>query len=302
MGAGAPAFVDLLDPDREELRRAVPAALAPADEWQALRPAGDARPRIVARDGYLFAVLLVAVAIPEEDRIYYQELDVIVAPAELVLVRKTPPDGEPFDTGVVHDACREHDAPGVKAAILLDTVAERYLALVDDIDAEIDELEDALERLNARAVGRRIADLRHDILRIRRTLTPTRDAVRRLVDGRLDEEAGPDLIPRDAEIRLGDVYDKLLRAAESLDLARDLVSSARDYHQAVVANQQNDVTKRLAVIASLLLVPTFIVGVYGQNFDHMPELHWRLGYAFSWGVIVVTTVAQLVFFHWKRWI
>jgi magnesium transporter len=60
--------------------------------------------------------------------------------------------------------------------------------------------------------------------------------------------------------------------------------------------------KRLAVVASLLLVPTFIVGVYGQNFDHMPELHWRLGYGFSWGVIVVTTVGQLVFFRWKRWL
>ena len=299
---GAPAFVDLLDPDRDELRRAAPVPLESADEWQALRPAGDARPRIVARDGYVFAVLLLAVAVPEEDRVYYQELDVIVSRDELVLVRKTPPDGEPFGTADVHDACEEHEAPGIKAAILLDAVAERYLALVDDIDAEIDELEDQLETLSARQIGRRIADLRHDILRIRRTLTPSRDAVRRLVDGRLDEEAGPEIFPRDAEMRLADVYDKLLRATEALDLARDLVSSARDYHQAVIANQQNDVMKRLAVIASLLLVPTFIVGVYGQNFDHMPELHWRLGYAFSWAVIVATTVGQLVFFRWKRWL
>ena len=299
---GAPAFVDLLDPDLDEIRRSSPVVLEPADEWQAARPAGDARPKILARDGYVFAVLLLAVAVPEEDRVYYQELVVVVAPHELLLVRKTPPDGEPFDTGTVHDACREHDLPAIKAAILLDTVAERYLALVDDIDAEIDELEDGLESLSARTIGRRISDLRHDILRIRRTLTPTRDAVRRLVDGRLGEEAAPGLFPRETEMRLADVYDKLLRATESLDLARDLVSSARDYHQAVVANQQNDVTKRLAVVASLLLVPTFIVGVYGQNFDHMPELHWRLGYAFSWGVIVVTTVAQLAFFRWKRWI
>jgi magnesium transporter len=299
---GEASFVDLLDPDLEQIRRASPVPLEPTDEWQAARPAGDARPRIVARDGYAFAVLLLAVAVPEEDRIYYQELDVVVAPDELMVVRKTPPDGEPFDTGTVHDACREHELPGVKAAILLDTVAERYLELVDDIDAEIDELEDGLESLSARAIGRRISDLRHDILRIRRTLTPTRDAVRRVVDGRVGEDAAPGLIPHETEMRLADVYDKLLRATESLDLARDLVSSARDYHQAVVANQQNDVTKRLAVVASLLLVPTFIVGVYGQNFDHMPELHWRLGYAFSWGVIVVTTVAQLVFFRWKRWI
>jgi magnesium transporter len=298
----APAFVDLLDPDRDELRRAVSIGLESVDEWQALRPAGDVRPRIVARDHYVFAVLLVAVVVPEENRVYYQELDVVVLPDELVLIRKTPPDGEPFDTAAVHEGCREHDAPGIKVAILLDVVAERYLELVDDIDAEIDELEDKLEALTAREIGRRIADLRHDILQVRRHLTPTRDAVRRLVDGRIDDEAGRDVVPRDAEIRLGDVYDKLLRATESLDLARDLVSSARDYHQSLIANQQNDVMKRLAVVASLLLVPTFIVGVYGQNFDHMPELHWRLGYGFSWGVIVVTTVGQLAFFRWKRWL
>ena len=60
--------------------------------------------------------------------------------------------------------------------------------------------------------------------------------------------------------------------------------------------------KRLTVIASLLLVPTFIVGLYGQNFRDMPELHWGLGYWWSWGLIIVTTIAQLAFFRWKRWI
>ena len=59
--------------------------------------------------------------------------------------------------------------------------------------------------------------------------------------------------------------------------------------------------KRLTVIASLLLVPTFIVGLYGQNFIHIPELHWGFGYAWSWGLIIATTIAQLVFYRWKRW-
>jgi magnesium transporter len=94
----------------------------------------------------------------------------------------------------------------------------------------------------------------------------------------------------------------LLRAAESLEFLRDLLAAVRDYHQTQIATEQNDVVKKLAAIASLLLFPTFVVGVYGQNFDHMPELHWYLGYAFSWGVIVLITLIQLVFFRWKRWI
>ena len=76
----------------------------------------------------------------------------------------------------------------------------------------------------------------------------------------------------------------------------------RDYFQAKIANDQNEVMKRLTVIASLLLVPTFIVGLYGQNFRNIPELHWGFGYAWSWGLIVVTTIVQLVFFRRKRWI
>ena len=79
------------------------------------------------------------------------------------------------------------------------------------------------------------------------------------------------------------------------------ITGVRDYSQAKIANDQNDVMKRLTVIASLLLVPTFIVGLYGQNFVNMPELHWHLGYLYSWGLIVVTTIGQLWFFKWKKW-
>ena len=85
-------------------------------------------------------------------------------------------------------------------------------------------------------------------------------------------------------------------------IARDLIVDVRDYHQSKIAQDQNEVVKKLTVIASLLLLPTFIVGVYGQNFDHMPELHWRFGYAFSWAVVILTTIGQLVFFRRKRWI
>jgi magnesium transporter len=62
------------------------------------------------------------------------------------------------------------------------------------------------------------------------------------------------------------------------------------------------VLKKLAVVASLLLLPTFIVGVYGQNFERFPELQWRLGYLFSWGLIILSTIAQLAFFKWRKWI
>src|SRR5207248_4143649 len=104
------------------------------------------------------------------------------------------------------------------------------------------------------------------------------------------------------ELNFSDAYDKLLRAVDGLDLSRDLLASARDYSQAKIANDQNEVVKRLTVIASILLVPTFIVGLYGQNFHHIPELGWSFGYWWSWGWIVFTTALQLAFFRWLGWI
>ena len=76
----------------------------------------------------------------------------------------------------------------------------------------------------------------------------------------------------------------------------------RDYHQAKVANDQNEVMKRLTVIASVLLLPTFIVGLYGQNLQDIPELRWQLRLLWSWCLIIVTTIGQLIYFRRKRWI
>jgi magnesium transporter len=185
---------------------------------------------------------------------------------------------------------------------LVDLIAEYFLDLVDAIDDEIDELEDRIEEWPASQVRLRISELRHDLLHVRRTVGPTRDAVRRVVDRRVDTAEDGEVLPRDIEVDFADVYDKLLRAVDGLEFSRDLLASARDYQQAKIANDQNEVVRRLTVIASLVLVPTFIVGLYGQNFDNIPELHWSFGYWWSWGLIIGTTILQLAFFRWLGWI
>jgi magnesium transporter len=188
---------------------------------------------------------------------------------------------------------------------VVDEVAEGYIDLADGIDDEIDELEEHIEDWSRDRLQGRISQIRHDLLHIRRTLAPTRDAVRGVVDGRIDIDAGllrREVFPEEVERAFGRVLDKLTRATESLEFARDLLAGVRDYHATQIATDQNEVTKRLAAMASLLLFPTFIVGVYGQNFDHMPELHWRFGYAYSWGLIAVITLAQVVFFRKRNWL
>jgi len=299
-------WIDLLDPSGDELREQAPKDLEEtALELLEAEPKheDEPRPTLQGHGDYVFGVFLVAVAIPEEDCVYYQEIEVVLTHDTIMTVRKTPPGGRPpYDPSSVREAVRPDDEPGMIAYRLVDDIAERYLDLIDDLNGEIDELEDKVEDLPAAQTRERLSELRHDLLHIRRTLSPMRDAVRRVVDNVVEVEKGKEVFPHEVEVAFSSAYDKLLRAIDGLELSRDLIASVRDYSQAKIANDQNEVMKRLTAIASILLVPTLIVGIYGQNFDHMPELHWYLGYAFSWGLIVVTSVIQLVYFRRKRWL
>ena len=300
-------WIDLLDPEEQALHDALPREIHERALEQLLTPTrhdDEPRPRLEGHDHYVFGVFLVPICIREEDRVFYQEVDLIASRERLVTVRKTPEQGFPFDLTAAQEAVdKEAEAPvGLMVYRLADLIAEYFLDLVDALDDEIDELEDGVEQWRPAQIRSRISGLRHDLLHVRRTVAPTRDAIRRIVDRRLDVGQGEELLPRDIELDFADVYDKLLRAVDGLDLSRDLLASARDYHQAKIANDQNEVTKRLTVIASVLLVPTFIVGLYGQNFHHIPELGWSFGYWWSWGWIVLTTIMQLAFFRWLGWI
>lgn len=304
MGAAA-NWVDLLDPTPAELEAHLPASIHSRAVEQLLAPArheDEPRPKLEAHGDYIFGVFLVAVAVPEEDLVCYQEVDLVLTETAAVTVRKTPERGRSaYDPEAARAACRAGDPVGMVVYHLADDIAERFLDLVDALGDEIDELEDGVDSWQPERLRRRISDLRHDMLHIRRTLSPTRDAIRQIVDGRIELSEG-EVFPREIELNLAAAYDKLLRAADGLELSRDLVAGVRDYHQSKVANDQNEVMKRLTVIAAVLLVPTFIVGLYGQNFANVPELRWAWGYSWSWGLIIVSTVAQLVFFRWKKWI
>ena len=298
-------WVDLLDPTPDELRAQAPRdleetafALLTAEPQHEDEP----RPTLQGHGDYVFGVFLLAVALPNEDLVYYQEIGVVVTCGALLTVRKTPERGAPYDPSAVRESVRDTDSGGMILYRLLDDIAERYLDLVDDVDSEIDELEDLVEDQSAERTRLRISNLRHDLLHIRRTLAPMRDAVRRVVMNAVEVEEGPDVFPQEVEVAFNAAYDKLMRALDGLELSRDLLASVRDYSQAKVANDQNEVMKRLTVVASLLLLPTFIVGLYGQNFRHIPELNWSWGYGYVWGVIVVTTLLQLWWFKRKNWI
>ncbi len=231
----------------------------------------------------------------------YQEVDVVATPAAVVTVRKTPSDGAgPFDPSSLHPAVELGATAGELVYRLVDEIADSFLESIDAAYAEIDELEDGVDSWPPSRVRARVSDLRHELLHCRRTIAATRAAVRRVLDGRVEvgEHA---LFPPDIERLFSDTYEKLVRMTEELDVARDLLAGVRDHHQSTVVESQGEVVKKLTIIASLVLVPTLIVGYYGQNFESaFDEAYWSVG--FSTGLIVVTTLIQLAIYRWRRWI
>jgi Mg2+ and Co2+ transporter CorA len=295
-------WIDLVDPTRENVHAALPVHVDPeVVETLVSAPSDGARvrPLLESHGAYVVGVFLDALPIPDEDRIAYREVDVVAMPELILTVRKTPLDGRPWEPTPLQAAPEEATA-GELLYRLVDDVAESFGEGVDAAAREIDELEEHMEVWSSDRVRRRVADLRQDLLRARRNVSATRAAVRRVVDRRL-EVRDEQLFPEDVERAFADTHETLLRAGEELDVARDLLASARDYHQAKIAESQNEVVKKLTVIASLVLVPTLIVGFYGQNFaDEFREGYWSVG--MSTGVIVMTTLVQLALFRWRRWL
>lgn len=293
-------WVDLLDPDRAALEQALPADTDVDVIERLLTPLvhdDEPRPRLDGRKTYVFGILVTPTVLAEQDAVVFQEVDFVATREVVVTVRKSTERCEPFELDLPTD-----ERAGLIVAALADTVAESFLAAVDALDDQVDALDDDVETGDATTLRHRIRSVRHHLLRVRRVIGPTREAFHRVVDKRVDVE-GAELLPHEVEIAFGDAYDKLLRAVDGLDLARDLLAGSRDHLQAKISNDQNEVVKTLTVIASLLLLPTFIVGLYGQNFvHHFPEIHWRYGYLWSWFLILATTVLQLWFFRRKRWI
>ena len=297
----ATTWLDMVDPTRDEVLAALPVHADP-EVVEALATAStgrDPRPLLEGHGSYVFGVLVAMLPLGDEHEVSHQEICVVATPQRLVTVRKTPPRGPAYDVSAL-EAADADNAVGVLIHRLVDDVADTYLDLLDTIFAEIDALEDRIDEMRPSVVRQRLSELRHELLHRRRTVSATRGAVRRVLDGRVDV-GDHALFPADIERLFGDTYDTLVRVTEELDVARDLLSGVRDHLQSKIAENQNEVGKKLTVIASLVLVPSLIVGYYGQNFaPAFDEAYWSL--AISTGLIVTSTIVQLALFRWRRWI
>jgi magnesium transporter len=293
-------WLDLLDPTRSEIDAVLPPGTDPDVVEELIAPPRrrDPRPLLEDHGSYVLGVLVPVVE--EAGGMSTLEVCFVATPDRLVTVRKTSPGGSTFDVSSLVAADGSGRPLGELVHRLVDDVTDSYLDLLDATYAEIDALEDRIDELRPTQVRARLAELRHDLLYRRRLVSATRAAVRRVVDGRI-EVGDHELFPPEVERLFADTYDTLVRVTEELDVARDLLAGVRDHLQSKITENQNEVGKKLTVIASLVLVPSFVVGFFGQNFaGEFERGYWTVW--FSTGVIVVSTLVQLAIFRWRRWV
>jgi len=181
--------------------------------------------------------------------------------------------------------------------VILDTVVDQNFILIDTLDDAITSIEDALliseptrDTLNS------IQNLKREIISIRRYVSP----IRELMAGMLRSESV--LISEKTYIYLRDVSDHVLRVIESIESYRDILSGLLDIYVSSVSNKMNEVMKVLTVFASIFIPLTFIAGIYGMNFEYMPELKWRWAYPALWGAFIIIPAILIIYFKKKKWL
>jgi magnesium transporter len=253
---------------------------------------GNQRPKLEEYGDSLFVVLHTVEVAGEELNV--GEVDVFVGRNYVLSARQSAERG--FQD--VRARCeREPDllrhGPGYVLYTLMDAVVDRYLPVLDAVEAELEALEEQI--FTGKAPGENIESLyyvKQKLMVLKHAAGPLLDASSRLFGGRVPQScAGLGEYFRD-------VYDHLVRLNQSIDTLRDTVTTALQVNLAMITIGESEVTKRLAAYAALVAVPTMIAGIYGMNFEHMPELNWAFGYPLS--IVAMVAIDAYLFYRFRK--
>jgi len=180
---------------------------------------------------------------------------------------------------------------------LMDTVVDRYFPVVDALSDEMEAIErDIFAEQTTRASIEALYALKQKLMVVKHAAGPLLEAVDKLHGGRVPQ------LCAGLQDYFRDVHDHLVRLNQSIDSLRDMVTTVTSVNLALITLQENEVTKRLAAYAALVAVPTMVAGVYGMNFEHMPELDWRFGYPLALGVMAVVDGYLFYRFRKAKWL
>jgi magnesium transporter len=299
-GSDAVVWVDAVNPTHEEL--------AKLEEEFELHPLAledvrnrDQRPKLEVYPTHAFMVTYVH----RDGKGAMEEVFVFFGPEWIVTVHHHQGKTAHFDIeGIRRRYARTVGMScnvGFLVYVILDEVVDSYFSAVDHIEEKLSGVEDQIfddadPQKDEAPIQQAMLRLRRDLLAFRRRTIPLRDVVLSLLRGEVDW-VGPD-----ARVYLQDVLDHLLRIGDEIDNQRELIGNAVDAHLAIVSNQMNEIMKKMTSWGAILLGSTLIAGIYGMNFDEMPELRWQFGYLGALGAMVTLTTILYLTFKRRHWL
>jgi magnesium transporter len=182
------------------------------------------------------------------------------------------------------------------AYALIDAIVDSYYRILETVGDHIEEIEEAALGEPSMEVMRRIHDLKREMLILRRAVWPLREATGQLYRGEVP------LVKHETQVFLRDVHDHCVQVIDTVETLREVLSGAMDLYLSGVSNRMNEVMKVLTIIATIFIPLSFFAGLYGMNFDYMPELHVRWAYPVLLGGMATMAGGMLWYFRKKKWL
>ncbi len=255
------------------------------------------RPKIDDYGSYIFIVLKMIRFDKDAHKIANEQLSVVLADTFVLTFQERPGDVfNPVRERIRRQTSRIRGAgTDYLGYALMDTVVENYISVIEHIGDQIEDLEEAALLGHNPGVMESINLFKRETSYLRKSIRPAREAIFQM--SRLES----DLIHEKTLPFLKDMEDLIIHATEAIDTYRDMLTDQLNIYNSVVANKMNDIMKVLTIFAAIFIPLTFIAGIYGTNFEYLPELKYKYSYFIFWGVLVTIAGASLYYFKKKKW-
>jgi magnesium transporter len=254
------------------------------------------RPKVEDYNDHLLIVVQMVLPTPDEEGFFIEQVGFVLGEHYLLTFQEEPTRDcfQPARDRIQNGRGKiRQSGPDYLAYILLDAIIDGFFPVLEDYGERIDNLEDEVVANPTRKTLEKIYDIRRELLALRRSIWPQRTVINSLIR----EHYG--LISQDVEVYLRDCYDHVIQLLDIVETYRELSASLTEIYMSAMSNRMSEVVNLLTIISTIFIPLTFIVGVYGMNFEHMPELEWRWGYAACWGVMGTIALCLTIFF-WRR--
>lgn len=256
------------------------------------------RPKIDEYENYLFVVLKM-LYYDKQENIIIEQVSFVLGKNYVLTFQES--EGDVFNN--IRERLRLSNGRirGLKSDYLMyaliDAVVDNYFSIIETLGNKIEDLETELFAGTPREnINIEVQQLKREILKVRRAIFPLREIISRI------EKGEHPLINRRTITYYRDVYDHLIQVSENIDIYREMIWSLMDMYMTTISNKMNEVMKVLTIMSSIFIPLTFLAGIYGMNFQYIPELGYKYGYFVLLGVMLVMFILLLVFFKKKKWL